>query len=177
MNDLIRSFSVFLMLFSAFESAFSQEVDLPESASREEAIEFVQSWAREGGRSELRRYVEVFAGAEPKDCGLHAVVDRRETANREAMETSLNCVMESTEKHVSSWAFKQIRGVDSAIYSGLVGTSEGVIFRFTFDSAPCGGPGCTGRFSIERCPVSVLITDNLGRSDFRCRQNTQESRD
>jgi hypothetical protein len=122
---------------------------------------------------ELRTFVERFTGPQPVDCGQHLLV-RADRLSLPAAETelrrSLVCGMNATKLHKAFWTFTQNPGIDSWIAEGLLGTSAGAAYRFSYDSAPCGGPRCPGRFSIERCEDPAVATDRYGHADFQCRR-------
>ena len=118
---------------------------------------------------ELRSYVERFTGPEPADCGQHALVRPFEMAGVEQLQKSASCARDAATNRKPFWTFKQEQGIDSQVYQGLLGTADGTIFRFSYDSAPCGGPGCGGRFSIERCRQPGVVTSSGSRAEFRCR--------
>lgn len=50
-------------------------------------------------------------------------------------------------------------GIDSYVASGILGMREsGGLYRFAYDSAPCGGPGCAEAFGLTLC-------EPMGNSD------------
>jgi hypothetical protein len=72
------------------------------------------------------------------------------------------------------------QGVDSHVVSGLAGDSQGAVVFLLWDSAPCGGPGCSAVISEDICngpslntsptrnpaqmpPIMCTSVNNLGR--------------
>lgn len=89
-------------------------------------------------------------------------------ADQTALEKSVACgLAAATDKH-AFWTFKQYQGIDSWVAWGLLGTTDGVLFRFIYDSAPCGGPGCSSRISFDRCDKPIASTNSHGRSELLC---------
>jgi hypothetical protein len=115
------------------------------------AYEAAQSSRKSDALTDLRGYVERFTGREPADCGQHAITRPLEDAASEPLRKSVACAAAAAKVRRPFWTYKQGQGVDSLIFSGLLGTAEGTIYQFEYDSAPCGGPGCAGRFVIQRC--------------------------
>ena len=46
-------------------------------------------------------------------------------------------------------------GVDSYGATGLMKIPNGALQRFSYDSSPCGGPGCAERFEVWTCPMQA----------------------
>ena len=67
------------------------------------------------------------------------------------IQPSLVCAAAAAQQRKPFWVSITYPGIDSTVVGGLVGTSEGVVYRFDFDSDPCGGAGCGSRFTTERC--------------------------
>ncbi len=118
--------------------------------------------------ADLRSYVERFTGPEPIDCGRHILVAPFAPGGQQELRGSTACVSNAAKDSKPAWTIKQEQGIDSAVFQGLLGTGEGAIFRFSYDSAPCGGPGCAGRFSIERCESPAIVTNPGGATRFGC---------
>lgn len=116
--------------------------------------------------TDLRSYVERFTGAQPADCGQHAIGPT--AAGTDAAQTSVTCATASAKEHKPFWTLKRQQGIDSQVFEGLLGTAEGLIYRFSYDSAPCGGPGCSGQFSIQRCQKPAAPGPRDGGTFFRC---------
>jgi hypothetical protein len=100
------------------------------------------------GMDALTTFVRSFTGPQAAECGRHPVA-----VSPEALTKSLACAMEASAQRRPFWTFKEDPGIDSRLAHGLLGDSDGAVFRFHWDSAPCGGPGCAPRYSIESCPV------------------------
>jgi hypothetical protein len=144
-----------LLLFGAvaWTSALGQDAALPGSIP-----------------TELRQYLERFTGPEPKVCGQFTLVRPLAEAMVAQLEPSVECAREARAARQSFWTAKQDQGIDSLIFQGLVGTPEGTIHKFSYDSAPCGGPGCPGRFSVERCDQPVVTNERGDRANYMCQR-------
>jgi hypothetical protein len=120
---------------------------------------------------DLRQSVHRFAGSEPLECGRHLLIQQERrwvAADEAALQKSVECGVSAASAKRAFWTFKQDQGIDSWVASGILGTSDGIIYRYTYDSAPCGGPGCPSRISFERCDNPVAATGSYQRSEFRC---------
>jgi hypothetical protein len=111
--------------------------------------------------TELRAYVTRFTGANPSDCGQQV----------KDLERSLRCAYDAAKARKSFWTFKHAYGIDSQVFEGLLGTPEGTIHQFWYSSTPCGGPECSGRFSVSRCGIpTVLKSRSFGCDDANPRR-------
>jgi hypothetical protein len=133
----------------------------------------VSLWAgqRPDPLDDLRHYVQRFTGPEPLECGRHLLSQRERqwvAADETALQKSVECGVIAASARRAFWSFKQDQGIDSWVASGILGTAEGIIYRFTYDSAPCGGPGCPSRISFERCDKPTAATGPYQRSEFGC---------
>jgi hypothetical protein len=120
---------------------------------------------------DLRQYVLRFTGAEPIECGRHLLVQRERewvAAAETVLRESVACGERAALAQRAFWTFKQEQGIDSWVATGILGTGDGTIYRFSYDSAPCGGPSCASRISFERCAKPVAATAAYQRSEFRC---------
>ena len=119
-------------------------------------------------RTELQAYVARFTGANPSDCGQHAVDRALAPPLVEDLQKSLACAYDAAKALKGFWTFKQEPRMDSMLFQGLLGTMEGAIYQFSYDSAPCGGPGCGGRFSVSRSNYPTVLVHRNKRTDFGC---------
>lgn len=127
----------------------------------------VQAVERKDYVAEMQSYVERFTGSAPADCGQHRLVPPFIAASPNALRHALTCASDAAGQRKPFWTFKQNQGIDSIVFEGLLGTTDGTAYRFSYDSAPCGGPGCAGRFTIEKCERPI----HLGRgTGFGCQQ-------
>jgi hypothetical protein len=120
--------------------------------------------------AELREYIERFGGSRPTECGQFLLVRPFIEAGATELERAVTCAREAAQARKSFWTAKQSQGIDSLVFHGLVGTGEGTVYRFSYDSAPCGGPGCPGRFSVERCNQPAVMTDRGNRASIICQR-------
>lgn len=105
-----------------------------------------------------QEYILPLAGPDALDCGPHGIA-----AGEDALEQSITCAIRASERREAFQTMKQDQGIDSMIYQGLFGRADGTLFRFGYDSAPCGGRGCFGRFTLERCPQPRLVHRGVPR--------------
>ena len=106
--------------------------------------------------------LESWTGPRAADCGRHPVA-----ATADALNRSLACVQEKIASRQPFWALKEQPGIDSHLAHGLLGTPDGRVLVFEWDSAPCGGPGCPPRFTVEACSTPAINADS---SRFVCRR-------
>lgn len=113
-----------------------------------------------------------FTGAQREDCGLHGLRGRGQNtamATEGELRDSVQCSIEAAGAHKPFWMLYQVQGSDSWLGVGLFGTSEGEVYRFSFDSSPCGSDNCSGRLSVERCTTpSVARRMDIGPVEIRC---------
>lgn len=117
--------------------------------------------------TELQAYATRFTGPNPLDCGQHMTRGSVPVPAKD-LQRSLACAYDAAKARRSFWTLKQEHGIDSVLYQGLLGTPEGTIHQFWYDSAPCGGPACAGRFSVSRCNILTVLDFRSGKSDFGC---------
>src|SRR5688572_9867993 len=85
-------------------------------------------------QAELREYVERFTGSQPTECGADLL-------GGQALQQAISCGLAAAEERKPFWTFRRQAGIDSILFDGLVGTSNGVIYQFSYDDSPGGGPG------------------------------------
>jgi hypothetical protein len=120
---------------------------------------------------DLRQHVLRYTGVEPVECGRLLLVQREGrwvAADEAALQKVVTCGLTAASNMRAFWTFKQDQGIDSWVAFGILGTADGVIYRFSYDSAPCGGPGCASRITFERCDKPAAATGSSQRSEFRC---------
>lgn len=122
--------------------------------------------------AEMMAYVVRFTGAAPADCGRYLLARPFATIGAAERQQFVTCALDSAKARRPFWTFVQSRGVDSLVFQGFLGTAEGIVYRFGYDSWPCVSvsPECAGRFSIERCDKPGLLTNSRGAvTEFGCR--------
>jgi hypothetical protein len=102
--------------------------------------------------TELLGYIERFTGPAPLDCGQLPVVSRDSGLAEKAVDCGRRAAELKRPFSIVQWRPM----MDSLVLSGLVGDSLGRIYLFSYDSAPCGGPNCAARFSIESCATPTV---------------------
>ena len=114
-------------------------------------------------------YIEQFTGRSATDCGQHGIPRAMESraAGEVELKASLACALNASGRPEAFRTVRQLQGIDSLVYEGLLGKPDGTIYLFSYDSAPCGGRNCAGRFVIQRCLRPMLATDRL-ETRFSC---------
>jgi hypothetical protein len=107
----------------------------------------------------LLHYVEHFTGPRPLDCG-HVVWQFGSARDETRLHEFLACGNAARARSEGFWTFTQQHGVDSWYLQGVLGAPDGTAFVFMYDDAPCGGPGCPGRFNISRCDVPIVRVEH-----------------
>jgi hypothetical protein len=121
---------------------------------------------------ELRAHVERVTGPEPRDCGQHRLAYAGRSPvliSEEALRGSLSCGTTAAKTRQPFWTFTQGQGIDSWVAHGLLGTEEGTVYSFSFDNAPCGGPGCPSRFLVEPCERPAVTSSPHFGAEFQCK--------
>jgi len=113
----------------------------------------------------LEAHIEKVTGANAVDCGRHDLRNNDE----DAMMKSLRCALDAAAARKPFRTIRDQQGIDSQIAHGLLGKGDGKIMRFSYDSAPCGGPGCAERFDVGPCLSPTVSTDAGGRFSFICK--------
>jgi hypothetical protein len=89
-------------------------------------------------------------------------------AGDEILRRVIACGREAARQRRPFWTFVTHDGIDSWLAEGLLGTPEGAIERFSYDSDPCGGGGCKSTFETAPCPRPALGTDPRHGPTFTC---------
>lgn len=131
----------------------------------------LQAGQRADPIEDLRQQVLRYTGSEPIECGRLVLVQlerRWVEADEAALQKSVACGAAAASSKRAFWTLKQDQGIDSWVANGILGTTEGIIYRFSYDSAPCGGPGCASRITFQRCDQPSAATGSYQRAEFRC---------
>ena len=121
--------------------------------------------------AELLTHVRRFTGPQSVGCGVHLLTRVNSEwvpAPEAALKRSLACGVDAAKKRTAFWTLRQRSGIDSWVAEGLLGTREGVVHRFFYDSAPCGNPQCEGRFEILTCDSPTVTPDASREFGFGC---------
>jgi hypothetical protein len=120
--------------------------------------------------ADLRDYLTRFTGPEPSNCGQFTVKGRftRDSAavvvSAEDLQRAISCGGTAAKERKAFVVVSKQQGIDSQVFEGLLGTADGIIYRFSFQTSPCGGPACASRFTISRCNVPTVATQRDGVS-------------
>jgi hypothetical protein len=107
-------------------------------------------------------YLLIVTGASSTDCGRLGI-----RAIDGDVRRALDCAFEAQRRKNAFTVVKQNQGIDSEVYEGLVGDRAGTLYRFTYDSGPCGNPECFGSFSLGKCPAPTTSMTGT-RLQFSC---------
>jgi hypothetical protein len=115
------------------------------------------------------------AGPDARNCGRFggSPYGSRRRVKPEARQGIAQCITEAWR--VRSPLFFAVEGsaVDSWVVTGLIGTRDGRVQVFWYDSRPCGGPGCVESFETYTCdqPASTGDLD----PEMRCNDKPHQS--
>ena len=109
----------------------------------------------------LREHIERMTGTDATDCGQLGALPPPPGDTTRYVERQIGCGTAAIKARKAFWAIQWLPGLDSSVCTGLLAGRDGTTYRFSYDSAPCGGPGCADRFVLERCPVPVEVGQEL----------------
>src|SRR5687768_2338934 len=89
--------------------------------------------------SDFQARIKQLAGNDAVDCGQHRLL-KRAPAPLAELQKSLACGLEAVGQRKAFWMSFQVQGIDSTVFYGVAGTTEGTMYSINYDSAPCGGP-------------------------------------
>jgi hypothetical protein len=105
--------------------------------------------------------IERLVGTDAVDCGQLGALPMPPDHPIRYVERQIACGAEALKAKKTFWAIQHQPSLDSMIATGLVGDAGGKMYRFAYDSAPCGGPHCEPRFIVEACPVPIEADQQL----------------
>jgi hypothetical protein len=134
-------------------------------------------WAQTGDTArtspiELRTYIAQFTGADATDCGQYFLVRPLTAPGIEEMRRFLSCGLDAAKRRKPFWTLKQEQGFDSLVFQGLLGTAEGTIFRFSYDTHHS-----EARVAPDGSPSSVVNGQRWSRTAINARQTSGASHD
>jgi hypothetical protein len=103
-----------------------------------------------GHDCDLAANLNALAGGGARDCGEVAIGADASTVDA--------CVQMAFVSGTPFIARYDRQGTDSHVVSGLAGDSRGHVVFSTWDSAPCGGQGCSQSISEDVCNGPMLNT-------------------
>lgn len=108
----------------------------------------------------LRAYLERFTGPQPVDC--RPLVSATDHAD-EASARMTSCIAEAKQGHKPFFSYDEGgERMDSWQVTGVLTTPDGAGYSFGYDSSPCGGGGCSDRFTITHCENPTVADFGLG---------------
>jgi hypothetical protein len=100
----------------------------------------------------LDYHVMKAAGADAINCGrIQFPRATPHALNAEQSAQVASCIDSARRRRLAFFFSAGGPGIDSNLATGLVGTADGRLARFWYDSAPCGGPHCDERFRQHDC--------------------------
>ena len=119
---------------------------------------------------DLRSRVNLLAKGTTADCGTFLLVDGpRQDVSPETLKTFLACAIDANQQNRATRVLIQRPSRTSWVAHGLVTGAYGV-WLFTFDSAPCSGPGCIPSFVVTACGDPFAIALPTGGATIGCRE-------
>jgi hypothetical protein len=125
---------------------------------------------------ELRGYITRFTGPQPSACGYFQLKGGLRSPSQPAigvstedLEEAVSCGATAATEGKPFFAVSVEPGIDSVVFDGLLGTAEGIVFKFLYSSSTCGGPACAGALTISRCDLPNVVTTRAGRASIGCR--------
>ena len=98
------------------------------------------------------------AGQSPTNCGVFRYqLTLPHKLNAEQAQQVSACINEAYSKREPFVFSLEGPGIDSYLATGLLGTTGGLVRRFWYDSAPCGGPQCGESFKTVPCMVDSTV--------------------
>ena len=116
--------------------------------------------------AELVWYVERMAGPRLLDCGQHLVGNLPNSRpTPKVLEASLACGLNAAKQRKPFWTFVEHLGEEGSSFSGLLGTSEGAMYGFLYDSTCRTAVSCPGEFKVRFCSHPAVERD---RRTYSC---------
>lgn len=109
--------------------------------------------------AEMRTYIDRFTGPNATDCGQHFL--RPAGVDAATIEKSVACGVAAARAGRPFFTLRQDRNDDSTSAQGLVGTSEGTIYRFFYSDNRTGAadePEHPGSITFMLCPSPAAGT-------------------
>ena len=105
----------------------------------------------------LDAHIHQIAGPNIADCGIRAGAP----VSSETLNTALQCATTMAQRHLAFRVVQSGPSDDSEVAWGIVGTADGSVVSFSYDSAPCGGPACAERFDTTTCRLADVKPTKL----------------
>ena len=104
-----------------------------------------------------------FVGDDPQDCGRTA----------SELRLALACAEAASGAHRPFRLYARRPGTTFAA-TGLIGTADGRIWRFTYDTSACASQDCFGQLSVTRCVGPQLTRSSDGADVWSCASEPAE---
>lgn len=135
----------------------------------------VPTLSRSDAQRSVEQHVQRLTGPNALDCGHYRFSGHPDTSNRideAVVRRSLQCGLDASKRRMPFRIIREGAGIDSWIAHGSVGAPDGTMFLFSYDSAPCGGPGCPERLITSKCSSPTVKHDGITFS-FACASESQ----
>jgi hypothetical protein len=119
--------------------------------------------SRDAQRS-VEAHVQRLTDPNALDCGHYRFSGFLDASNRieeVAVRRSLQCGLDASKRGVPFRIIQEGAGIDGWIAHGLLGKRDGTMFLFSYDSQPCGGPGCPERVIATPGSLPTVMHDGV----------------
>jgi TonB family protein len=114
-----------------------------------------------------------FVGDDPDDCGRFPLRPGP-PLTVEDLQPALDCADAASSVKRAFWLFTQHPGRSFAA-AGLLGTPDGRVWRFTYDTSSCTSNDCFGQLLVVRCAGPRLHSAPNGTAEWACSSEPDES--
>jgi hypothetical protein len=121
-------------------------------------------------RHGLKHHLVGAAGQSAMSCGAFRHQSTDSPLTPEEMQAISSCATEAHREGRPFYFSEEGPGIDSYVARGLLGTRDGGLLSFHYDSAPCGSDCCDETFALTPCsrpPAGTMIGPH-----FECRSVT-----
>jgi hypothetical protein len=110
----------------------------------------------------LDAHLHQIAGPNIADCGIR----EGSPVSSETLNTALQCATRMVQRHLAFRVVQRGASDDSEVAWGIVGTADGSVASFFYDSAPCGGPACADKFDTTTCRLADVKPTKLASGAY-----------
>ena len=106
----------------------------------------------------LDEHLQRIAGPKIADCGSFPL---SAPVSSDTLNKGLACATTMEQRHLAFRVIQRGPSEDSEVAWGIVGTADGSVVSFSYDSAPCGGPQCADKFDTTTCRLAAVKLTKL----------------
>jgi len=114
-----------------------------------------QSAAQPVKKRPLESHLRNLIGSNAIDCGKFM----GGVTPEEYVDEAIQCALKAQSNQDAFFVVEDIMSIDSAAAVGFAGKTDGTVFRFGYDSAPCDGPQCPDSFNAKPCASPKVIKE------------------